>query len=139
MLELITVMVLIGVISAVSGVYLAPMAQSYSSGRRMLRTANSSRFGMDRISQLMSRARDGSIVIVDSAHINFSVQTGEKTVESMQLRLNRAENRILLNEEPLMRDVDDYTVAYTNGVIVNRIFFSAAPNTPVDLAVYPRN
>ena len=139
MLKLVTVMVLIGVISAISGVYMAPMVQSYSSGRRMLRTANSSRFGMDRISQLLSRARADSIVLTGSDHIYFSVHTGPSMAQSMRLLHNPSQNSILLDGEPLLRDVDAFTVAYTNGVIFTRIFFGAAPNTPVDLAVYPRN
>lgn len=139
LLELIAVMVLIGVMGAVSGVFIAPMAQSFATGRRMLRTASSSQFAFDRMNRLMSRARYHSI-LVGSGQIDFYMQTGEDTTQAVQLRHDSATDQLLLDGEPLLQDVADYKVAYTaDGVILSRIVFNSAPDMPIDLAVYPRN
>jgi prepilin-type N-terminal cleavage/methylation domain-containing protein len=139
LVELIAVLVLIGILGAVSGIFMVPMAQSFASGRRMLRSASSSQFAFDRMIQLMSRAGSHSIV-VGSGQIDFNVRTGEDSTEAVQLRYDSATDQLLLDGEPLLQDVAEYKVAYTAaGVILNRIVFNSAPGMPVDLAIYPRN
>ena len=132
-------MVLIGIIGALSGIFIAPMAQSYSAGRRMLQTASASQFALSRLHQLMSRAAASS-VIVESGRIDFDVYTGEETTQPMQVRYDSATEQLLLDGAPLLYDVAEYEVTYTaDRVILNRITFNSAPNYPIDLAVYPRN
>lgn len=138
LVELITVMVLIGIVGSVSGVFLAPMAKSYISGRNMVRTAGTSRFAFDRLNQLMTRTV-GPTVVAAGKMINFRVQTDGKTTQAMQLSYEAGTGRLLLNGEPLLKDLADYSVVYTNGVILNRFVFKAAPGTPVDLILHPRN
>lgn len=138
LVELVAVMVLIGIVGSVSGVFLAPMVKSYFSGRNMVRTASTSRFAFDRINQLMSRTA-GPTVVAGSKMINFRVQTGDTSTQAMQLRYEAGTGRLLLNNEPLLKGLSDYTVVYTNGAIRNRFVFNAAPDMPVDLIVHPRN
>lgn len=139
LVELIAVLVLIGIIGAVSGVFIAPMAQSYASGRRMLRTASSSQFALHRLNQLMSKALARSIMI-GSGQIDFDMQTGEDTTQAMEVRYDSTTDQLLLDGEPLLQDVAAYAVEYTaDGVILSRITFNSAPEMPVELVVYPRN
>jgi len=139
LIELIAVLLLIGIISAVSGTFMAPMAQSFLSGRKMLRVASASEFAMAHLNYLMSRALAHSIVVGDG-QIDFDIQTDEETTRSVQVRYDSSTKTLLVDASPLLWDISSYEVSLTNdGAIDNRITYQVAPTMPIELIVFPRN
>ncbi len=138
LLEITVVLVLIGVVGSISAAYLRPMAQSYSRGRQLVRTADSGRFGLQRMAQLMSRAQTSSI-IAGSDSILFNVHTNATDVVAVSISHDAGLDELLLDGEPLLRGVSGYEVTYSNSLIYNRITFGTASNAPLALTIYPRN
>ncbi len=139
LVELVAVLLIIGIVAAVAGAFVAPLAQGFVSGRRMLRAANASQFALERMSQLLAMASGQTIVVTGNSEIFVDSQTGEESDRDVLLAFDADSHAINLNGEPLLTDVAAYSVAYAGGMISNRVVFRFAPNCPLDLVIFPRN
>ncbi len=140
MVEMIAVLVIVGILTAISGVFLAPMAQGFVSGRRMLRAANASEFALERLTQLLTTAEGDTLTLsAGNTAITMESQTGDESSNAITVAFDSGANTITLNGGALIEDVASYSVDVVDGVISNRVAFQFADEWPIDLLVYPRN
>ncbi len=140
LVETISVLVIIGILTAVSGVFLAPMVQGFVSGRRMLRVAGTSQFALERLTHFLLMA-DGDNLTLSAGNtaITMDSYTGDDSSVEITIAFDSVANTITQNGDALIENVAAYSVDVLDGVVSNRITFQLANEWPIDLVVYPRN
>jgi type II secretory pathway pseudopilin PulG len=142
--EIIVVLVLVGVLTAMAGMALVPIAESFVMSRRNLETAQKAQHALSRITRELS--------VIDTNAFPVIYDSG-RSIDLLALQTNGVSQSftfawdgtvgspLLMNGDPLVGNVREFSVANTNRTkaINITLVLEDAPRVRYSTVIYARN